>query len=189
MQLKRKDFLDSMSSINPEDIIVLDESGSNLSQTSDYARSEGGSRAKMPKPHNPGKKFSIIGAISMLCVVAVMYTDGAINKNIFYTFIKEYLLKELKKGQYVLMDNISFHKQKDIKELVESVGAKIVFLPPYSPDLSPIEKMWSKIKKLLKYSKPRTDEQFHTSLFNALNEVSDEDLEAWYEECGYEIAA
>lgn len=187
--MKRKDFIDSMSLINPEDIIVIDESGSNLSQTSDYARSEGGSRAKMPKPHNPGKKISIIGAVSILCIISIMYTNSAVNQDTFFTFVKECLLKELKPGQYVLMDNISFHKQQYIRDLIESVGAKVVYLPPYSPDLSPIEKMWSKIKEILKRIQPRTEAQFHEALFNALNEVSSNDLEAWYEECGYELAA
>jgi len=189
VQLKRQDFIASMRSINPADIIVLDESGSDLTQTSDYARAEGGNRAKMPKPHNPGKKFSIIGAISIMCIVAVMYIDCAVNQDIFYTFIKKLLLKHLKPGQYLLMDNINFHKQEQIKKLVESVGAKVVFLPPYSPDLSPIEKMWSKVKEIIKRFQPRTEAEFHNALFKGLADVTAEDLEAWYEECGYEVAA
>jgi transposase len=176
-----------MKSIDPADIIVLDESGSDLSQTSDYARAEGGERAKSPKPHRPGERYSIIGAISISMIVAMMYIDCAIDGNIFLSFIKKLLLPKLRPGQYVVMDNISFHKKEMVQDYIESVGAKVVFLPPYSPDLSPIEKMWSKIKDILKRKKPRTKADFHNALFGAIGAVSDEDLEAWYEDCGYQV--
>lgn len=178
-----------MENINPADIIVIDESGSDLSQASDYARVVGGARAKLPKPHNPGKRYSIIGAISIINIVAIMYIDSAVNGEIFYSFIEQLLLPELKPGKYVVMDNVGFHKQQMVRLLIESTGAKVVFLPPYSPDLSPIEKMWSKIKEILKRLKPRTDAEFHNALFNSLGAVNDDDLEAWYEDCGYQLAA
>jgi transposase len=185
VQEKRQDFIDAMKGINPEDVIILDESGSDLRQMSDYARAEGGERAKAAKPHAPGNRFSIIGAISISAIVAMMYIDCAINGDIFLAFIKE-LLPKLRSGQYLVMDNVSFHKHEMIKFLVESVGAKVVFLPPYSPDLSPIEKMWSKIKNILKQKKPRTEPDFYNALFNAAEEVTEDDLEAWYEDCGYQ---
>lgn len=166
----------------------MDESGSDLRQTSDYARAEGGNRIKMAKPHNPGSRFSIIAAISTTEIVAAMYTDTAINSEIFETFIEKMLLKSLRPGQYVVMDNINFHKRLIIKEIIESAGAKVVFLPPYSPDLSPIEKMWSKAKHIIEKLRPRTKSEFHTALFDALNSINSDDLEGWYEECGYKIA-
>lgn len=177
----------AMENINPADIIVLDESGSDLSQTSEYARAEGGERAKAPRPHCPGNRYSIIGAISMRAIVAIMYIDCAINGDIFLSFMKKLLLPKLRAGQYVVMDNISFHKQEVVKTVVESVGARVVFLPPYSPDLSPIEKMWSKIKEILKRKKPRTNAEFHHALFGAVGAVNEEDLEAWFEDCGFQL--
>lgn len=182
---KRIDFIESMKDIDPADIIVLDESGSDLSQTSDYARAEGGERAKAPKPHCPGERYSIIGAVSISTIVTMMYIDCAIDGNVFLSFIEKLLLPKLRSGQYVVMDNISFHKQEMVRILIESAGAKVVFLPPYSPDLSPIEKMWSKIKNILKRKKPRTKAAFHMALFSAMAAVTEEDLEAWYEDCGY----
>lgn len=188
MQEKLANYVDSMSEINPDDIIVLDESGADLSITRDYARAEGGARAKASKPNYPKAKFSILGAISTLAIVAILYVENAVNGNIFYKFIKDLLLPHLRKGKFVVMDNVSFHKQQDVIELIESTGAKVVFLPPYSPELSPIEKMWSKIKNILRKLKPRSKEEFHEALGNALNEVNVNDLEAWYEDCGYSIA-
>lgn len=179
--------MESMKSIDPANIIVLDESGSDLGQTSEYARAEKGARAKAPKPHHIGERYSIIGAISTSTIISMMYIDCAINGNIFLSFIQKLLLPKLRPGHYLVMDNINFHKQEEVLTLVESVGAKVVFLPPYSPDLSPIEKMWSKIKEIIKRKKPRTKADFHHALFSAINSVDEEDLEAWYEDCGYGI--
>lgn len=176
-----------MEGIDSSNIIVIDESGSDLKMTSDYARSNGGERAKAPKPHISGSKFSIIGAIGTSCIVAAMYVKAAVNLEIFETFVEKFLNPKLSAGKYVVMDNINFHKNDGIIKLIESTGAKVVLLPPYSPDLSPIEKMWSKIKEFLKRTKPRSDAEFHNALANALYDVSEEDLHGWYEECGYNM--
>jgi len=177
-----------MEGIDPSNIIVIDESGSDLKMASDYARSHGGERAKAPKPHISGSKFSIIGAISTTCIEAAMYVKAAVNLEIFETFVEKFLNPKLSAGKYVVMDNINFHKNDGVIKLIESTGAKVVLLPPYSPDLSPIEKMWSKIKEFLKRSKPRSDAEFHNALANALYDVNEEDLYGWYEECGYSMA-
>jgi len=116
-----------------------------------------------------------------------MYIDQAVDGNVFLTFVQKFLLKELKPGKFVVMDNVKFHQQEIIKMLIESTGAKVVFLPPYSPDLSPIEKMWSKIKTIIKRYKPRSEEEFHNALFNAACAVNEDDLESWFEECGYAV--
>jgi len=174
-----------MEDIDPNNIIVIDESGADLRMTSDYARAEGGNRAKAPKPHVSDSKFSIIGAIGTACVVAAMYIQSSVNTEIFAAFVKNLLIPKLSAGKYVVMDNVSFHKSSTIVNLIESTGARVVFLPPYSPDLSPIEKMWSKIKEIIKRLKPRTNSEFHNALTSALYDVSEEDLNGWYEECGY----
>lgn len=178
-----------MEDIDPRNIVVIDESGSDLSMTSDYARSEGGERAKAPKPHISGSKFSIIGAIGITCIVAAMYVQTAVDIEIFETFVRKLLNPKLGHGKYVVMDNVGFHKNDVIIKLIESTGARVVFLPPYSPDLSPIEKMWSKIKEILKRAKPRSNAEFHNSLFKALHEINEDDLHGWYDECGYNVAA
>jgi len=176
-----------MEDINPADIIVIDESGADLSMTSDYARAEGGDRARAPKPHIPGSKFSIIGAIGLTCVMAVMYIQTSVNVEIFRTFVEKLLYPKLGIGRYVVMDNVGFHKDDAVIKLIEKTGARVVFLPPYSPDLSPIEKMWSKIKEILKRSKPRSNAEFHNALTIALHEINEDDLTGWYEECGYNV--
>jgi transposase len=182
------DYIDSVSEIEPENLIFIDESGANLGMTSDYARVEGGQRAKMPKPFDTGEKFSIIGAVCLTGIVAMMYIASSVNGSIFKTYIKKLLIPKLRRGQFVIFDNVSFHKSKELIQLIENTGARVVFLPPYSPDLSPIEKMWSKIKEILKQMKPRSKADFHNSLFEAITSVNDGDFEEWYESCGYSLA-
>lgn len=181
--------MDAVSEINPDDLVFLDESGANLGMTSDYARAEGGQRAKAPKPFDEGEKFSIIGAVSLTGIVAMMYIASSVNGAIFKSYIEQLLLPKLRRGQFLIFDNVSFHKSKELIELIERTGVKVVFLPPYSPDLSPIEKMWSKIKEILKRKKARSKAEFHEALFGAITSVNDEDFEEWYEACGYSIAA
>jgi transposase len=178
-----------MDGIDPNDIIVIDESGADLSMTSDYARAEGGARARAPKPHLSGNRYSIIGAIGVMSIIASMYVEASVNTEIFLAFVAQLLLPKLKRGNYVVMDNVSFHKNHAIISLIESTGAKVVFLPPYSPDLSPIEKMWSKIKEIIKRLKPRSSAEFHDALAAALHAVNEDDFRGWYEECGYAVAA
>lgn len=168
-------------------MIFIDESGANLGMVNDYARAEGGCRANAPRPFDTGEKFSIIGAVALTGIVAMMYIEASVNGYVFKGFIEKYLLSKLRPGQFVIFDNVSFHKPKEVINLIESVGAKVVFLPPYSPDLSPIEKMWSKIKEILRRNKPRTKAQFHSALANSLSSMNDEDFEEWYESCGYSI--
>ncbi len=117
----------------------------------------------------------------------MLYGKWSTDAQIFISFVKDFLIKKLKKGQIVFMDNAQFHKNEMVKTLIESVGAQLVFLPPYSPDLSPIEKMWSKIKHFIKKFAPRTAGEFHDALLSSLSELNDEDFEAWYEDCGYDI--
>src|SRR5262245_21162812 len=127
---------------DPSNFVFLDEAGASTAMNSDYGRAAGGKRLKMPKPMTHGEKFSMISAISIVGIMALTYCKDAVNGNIFTTFIKKFLLSKLRPGYIVFLDNIKFHKIGKVKELIESVGARLVFLPPYSPDFSPIENMW-----------------------------------------------
>ena len=184
---KREDFIAAIEAKDPRDFIFIDESGSDTTETSEFGRVEGGGRLNAPKPAGTWKRFTIIGAISLLGVVAMMYGEWATDSNAFIAFVKNCLLKTLKKGQIVFLDNAKFHKPKIIQELIKSADAKVVFLPPYSPDLSPIEKMWSKIKHYIKKSAPRNSSDFHKALVFALSKLEEDDFEEWYEACGYEV--
>ena len=168
-----------------DNLIFIDESGANLRMESTYARVEGGQRIKMPVPHNRGPQLSMIGAISTKKVEAALYGEWATNGEIFLTFIEKELAPHLKKKHIVIMDNVKFHLQAAVREVIESKGAKVIFLPPYSPDFSPIENMWSKIKNILRKLAPRTLKEFKKSIKIAFKQVEESDLINWFKHCGY----
>jgi transposase len=107
--------------------------------------------------------------------------DGAA----FQVYIEQVLLPTLRRGDIVLMDNLSFHKATCIRTLIESVGAHLEFLPPYSPDLNPIELCWSKVKTALRASKARTFEALLEALADAFSSITQQDTKAWFAHCGY----
>ena len=114
-----------------------------------------------------------------------MVVDGATTKDIFKAYVEHILLPTLKAGDIVVLDNLSAHKNKEIRDLIESIGAELWFLPPYSPDLNPIEKMWSKIKSILRRLKARTEEALINAVAKALDAITANDVKGWFESCGY----
>jgi len=114
-----------------------------------------------------------------------MVVDGATNKEVFRAYVQHILLPTLKPGDIVVLDNLPAHKNQEIRDLIESVGAELWFLPPYSPDLNPIEKMWSKIKTILRTLKARTEETLINTIAKALEAVTANDVKRWFKSCGY----
>lgn len=169
-----------MKTINPHDLIVIDESGCNLNMTLAYARAEGGARVKMPKNFIRGTKISIIGAISTTKIESAIYGEWNTDGEIFSGWVERQLLPILSSGKVVIMDNVGFHRSKKVKDLIESKGAKILFLPPYTPEFSPIENMWSKIKQILKRLSPKNIKDFAKYIKSAFLEISSSDLTWWF---------
>ncbi len=187
VQKKRNDYIDSISSKNPETFIFLDESGADMRMDNEYARAKSCDRVKAAKPFQRGQKFSLLSAIGILGIIDFIYVELAITADIFLHFITNMLCPKLKKGQVVLMDNANIHTSSEIKDAIEKRGAILVYLPPYSPDLSPIEKMWSKIKSFMGKLKPRNPGEFHNALVEAISALDINDFEEWYDACGYQI--
>jgi transposase len=139
-----------------------------------------------PCPYFRGSHYSIISAISITEVTAAFYTEGSVNGEIFLHFLENYLAPQLKAEQIIILDNVSFHKVKGVKEMIEGAGAHIIYLPPYSPDLSPIEHMWSKIKSTLRKVAARCEEKFKVAMQTAFLDVQESDLKGWFSNCGYQ---
>ena len=113
--------------------------------------------------------------------------EGTLDGNVFLYFLENILVPELKSGNVVICDNATAHKVENVKELIESKGARVLYLPPYSPDLSPIELCWSKFKQFLKKAKARRKESLHEAVSNAINTITKDDAKGWFEHCGYVI--
>ena len=118
---------------------------------------------------------------------ACMTVDGATTGEVFRAYVEHILVPTLRRGDIVVLDNLSSHKDKPAIALIEQAGAEVRFLPPYSPDFNPIEKMWSKVKALLRSAKARTEETLLAAIGEALTEVTAQNAEGWFASCGYSI--
>lgn len=150
-----------------------------------YGRAYGSNRAIISAPYHRGNLISLISAISIYKIEAAMYGQWATNGEIFHHFIEKELVPILKPRHVVVMDNVNFHKSESIKKLVESVGARIIYLPPYHPELNPIEEMWSKIKYILKKLSAREPRTFKNAIKIAYEKISQSDLLGWFKHAGY----
>lgn len=185
MQSLRLQFWLQIRGIPAQKLIFLDEAGANLSLDRHSARAKKGERAHGKRPQKRSKNVSIIGAIGLRGVVSQYSILGATDGLTFEAYISQKLVPKLKKGDYVIMDNCSIHKGGDIEKLIESAGAKLIYLPPYSPDFSPIENCWSKIKNVLRSIGARSYPDLVTAIETAFSQVSLDDIFNWFTHCCY----
>ena len=127
----------------------------------------------------------MISSIRSDGTTACMAVDGPTTADVFRAYVEHVLVASLRPGDIVVLDNLSSHKDKKALALIEQAGAQVRFLPPYSPDFNPIEKMWSKIKQYLRSAKARTEEALLSAIGAALKRVSKKDAHGWYASCGY----
>lgn len=165
----------------------IDEAGSNLAMTRSRGRAAPGERVFDTVPQNYGENVSMLAALSVEGVSAPMTIRGAVDGLVFLEYLKQVLCPSLQAGDVVVMDNLPAHKIKLVRELIEARGAKLIYLPPYSPDLNPIEKCWSKIKTYLRAVKARSYEALSEALKQALLTITAEDVKGWFASCGYSL--
>jgi transposase len=177
---RREAFVEALRAVTLEKLIFLDESGVSTQMTRLYARATGGFRINEAAPHSQWKILTILGAISTRGLIATMTIEAATDREIFLAYLDQVLCPQLKPGDVVVMDNLSSHKVKGVHERIEAVGAKLLYLPPYSPDLNPIEKAWAKLKQLLRAAKARTREALDEAIAKLLPLITAEDAKAWF---------
>ncbi len=157
--------------------MFVDECGTNITLTRLYARAPRGERAFGKVPRNWDKNVTLIAAMSAEGMGQSMSVEGATDGAAFEAYVKHFLLPTLKEGQeVVIMDNLQAHKSTRVRKLIESVGASVLFLPPYSPDFSPIEEAFSKIKTILRSIEARTQETLVEAIGQALKMRSAEEM-------------
>lgn len=177
---EREKFWEEIKNIWAKDMIFLDESGVNLAMVRLYGRSKKGERARGERPQKRGKNVSIISAISLDGVIAESVLLGGTDAITFEAFISQKVLPNLSAGKSVLMDNCSIHKGEAIRQMIESVGAELIYLPTYSPEYNPIEQMWSKIKSILQGLSARTYADLAIAIEVAFAKVSLNDIHNWF---------
>lgn len=148
-------------------------------------RSLGGQRCHGKAPYGKWRSMTMLSSMRNDGSTECMVFEGAINKRLFETYISEILCPKLKPGDIVIMDNLPAHKNPDVRRHIEKCEAKLYYLPPYSPDLNPIENMWSKVKQTLRGLEIREWEGLESGIAQALNQVSANDASGWFKHCGY----
>ena len=131
-------------------------------------------------PDSRWKILTILGALSTRGMVATMTVEAATDREIFLAYLDRCLCPQLRSGDVVVMDNLSSHKVDGVRQRIEKCGAELLYLPPYSPDLNPIEKAWAKLKQLLRTSKARTKKALDKAISRLLPQLTDEDAKAWF---------
>lgn len=163
----------------------MDETGVLLGLTRTHARSQKGTRAYSLNPFYRGAKVTVIGAISIKKVVALMTMNNSMNGKAFVVFVEKFLVPELWSGAVVVMDNLSAHKLDSIVPMIEAVGAKVICLSSYSPDFNPIELWWSQLKSFLRSFAPTTTEMVDKLISVALDLINPQHLRNWFASCCY----
>jgi len=146
-----------------------------------------GERLIDKSPHGHWKTTTLIAALGVGGVRCSTMVDGPVNADVFEAFVEYVLVPELRAGDVVIMDNLSSHKRARTRELIKATGAELEFLPPYSPDLNPIEMIFSKVKQLLRSLACRTREALWTSMQSVLDHVTASDAQNSFEHCGYSL--
>jgi len=170
--------------------IFLDESAVNTAMTPTHGRAPVGERVVDSAPRNYGEQTSIVGALSFgRGLLAVMTLTGAVDTLAFDAYLARVLGPRLRRGDVVVLDNLNVHKASQVEQVAAQRGARVIWLPPYSPDFSPIEQCWSKIKTLLRAAKARTREELEKALAQAIKLITRGDIRGWFKHCGYEVAS
>jgi len=187
---KRGWFRRRARKLNHRRLIFLDESAVNTAMTPRYGRAPRGERVVDFAPRNYGEQTSLIGALSFgRGLIAMMTLTGAVDTLAFDAYLSQVLGPRLRKGDVLVLDNLNVHKASQVEQVAGERGAQVLWLPPYSPEYSPIEQCWSKIKTALRTAKARTREELEKALARAIMLITKADIRGWFKHCGYEVAS
>lgn len=184
---KRKEWKKFQATVDPENLVFLDESGVNIGMTRLYGRAPKEQRVVDAIPDVRFARTSILSSVRMDGTIVPCVFDDALNGDLFREYVRVFLVPTLKSGDIVVMDNLSSHKVSGVVEMIQTAGAQVKFLPPYSPDFNPIELMWSKMKAFLRKLKIRSRDLLDEAIISALDSISISDICNWFTHDGYEL--
>jgi transposase len=168
-----------------QQLVFVDETGSHIAMTPLYAYAPRGQRAIGKVPRNYGATMTLIAALSMQGMGEALMLDGAADAAAFEVYVEQLLAPSLKPGQIVILDNLSIHLGPRVRQAIEARGCRLLFLPAYSPDFSPIEEAFSKLKTVLRRMGARTREALQEAIAQALTLITTQDARGWFLHCGY----
>jgi transposase len=186
---EREAWREEVQPVQSNRLVFLDECGSNIARTRVYARAPKGKRAHGVLPRKRKKNVTVLASLSLSGRGEAMISEGSAHAILFEIYSEHFLVPSLKEGQIVVMDTLSIHKGRKVRELIEACGCQVLFLPAYSPDFSPIEEAFSKLKAALRRRGARTHESLQEAIAAALLTVTAADAAGWFRHCGYPVPA
>lgn len=187
MAQKRQRFPAQIRKHAVQDLVFIDESGVRTDLTRAYGRAPKGERVREAVPHGHWQTLTIVGALTTVGVQASMTVDAATDTDIFLTFLQPVLVPTLRPGQVVVLDNLRAHKHRKVRTLLRTHRCRLVSLPPYSPDLNPIELAWSKLKTFLRAAKARLQPALEQAVGTGLRTITAQNAQGWFRHCGYAV--
>jgi transposase len=182
---QREQWKADQPTIDSESYVFIDETWASTNMTRTHGRCPQGQRLVMDVPHGHWKTTTFVVGLRTSGLIAPTVVDGPMTGDVFVAYVQQQLVPTLKPGDVVVMDNLSSHKRAAVKTAIESVGAKLRMLPPYSPDLNPIEKAFSKLKAKVRAAQKRTIPELEHYLGEVLDCFSTEECENYFVSCGY----
>ncbi len=174
--------------LDAQKLVFLDETGVNIDMTRRYGRAKGRERVYDHTPQNKPESVTILSSIRLDGSMAGACFPGALTGQLFLEYIRTALVPTLRKGDLIVMDNLRCHKVAGVKEAIEAAGASVLYLPPYSPDLNPIEMLWSKLKSVFRTLKLRQLEHLISAIPLSFKTVSLSDIAGWFSKAGYSLS-
>jgi len=185
---KRIEWKEFQKTADSSHLVFLDECGVNTGMTRLYGRGPTNERVVDAVPDVRFHRTTVLSSVRLDGTTVPCVFEGALNGEMFRKYVQEFLASTLKPGDIVIMDNLTSHKVGGIMETIEATGARVMFLPPYSPDFNPIELMWSKIKAILRKLKVRTKELLQDAIAFAIEAISSSDVSGWFSHDGYQLS-
>ena len=181
----REEHAEAAKTLDLSRVHFLDECGSHLGMTPAHGLAPKGSRCVSNAPKGRGRSVTILGALTLDGLGAVMTIEGGTDTSVFLAYIEHVLGPTLKPGDTVVMDNLRVHKTASVLAAFEKLGVEVLFLPPYSPDMNPIELAWSKLKTWLRAAKARTLDLLNFAIAQGMSTITSSDAAAWMRHAGY----
>ena len=183
---RRADWFEGQLDLDPERLVFIDETWASTNMARRYGRAPRGQRLRMSVPHGHWKTTTFVGALRLTGMTAPMVLDGPINGLAFQAYIDQVLVPELKAGDVVVMDNLGSHKGAGVRAAIEAAGARLLYLPPYSPDFNPIENAFAKLKARLRKAAERTVEGLWTKIGELLPAFTPRECANYFAAAGYD---
>lgn len=188
MKEAREVWFDGRRDLDPERLIFIDETAATTKMARRYGRAPRGERCRVAVPHGHWTTTTFTAGLRLSGLTAPMIIDGATDGDAFRAYVEKILVAELNPGDVVVMDNLPAHRIGGIREAIEATGASLLYLPPYSPDVNPIEMAFAKLKAILKGTAPRTIPDLWQAITDAIDRFTPDECRAYFTAAGYEPA-